>query len=327
MSEPKPFDDILDLLRTMPLRDEAAFKHAQAHFQGLQGPNKPLGRTEIVLSNLAGWQGQKIPSISRPLIAVFTGTHGAAEGENGLDLVESAKARVLRMTQGSVGVRGMASSLNSAFKVYEMGVEYPSKDIRLEPSLTERDCAAAIAFGMEVVAEGADVIALGNVGYGSATGAAAIARGLYGGRAEYWAGGTGVIAEKRIEIVEAAAARHRATLETPLDVLRGYGGRDIAGMVGAIIAARHQSIPVILDGFVVCVAAAVLHKINPDSIAHCFAGHLTSEPAHGALLDRIGKRPLLDLNIGVGDGTGAAFALGTLRLASEAMRTQWAEAL
>ena len=105
----------------------------------------------------------------------------------------------------------------------------------------------------------------------------------------------------------------------PLAVLRCFGGRDIAGMVGAILAARHQSIPVILDGYVVCAAAAVLHKLDPEAISHCIAGHVTTEPAHQALLDRLDLKPMLNLGIGIGDGTGAAFALGSLRSAGQAL--------
>jgi len=174
---------------------------------------------------------------------------------------------------------------------------------------------------MEVVAEGADIIALGNAGFGSATAAAGIAYGLYGGTAEYWAGGVGDAASARIEAVAAGASLHKELLSDPLEVLRCFGGRDIAGMVGAILAARHQAIPVILDGYVVCAAAAVLHKLNPDSIEHCMAGHVTAEPAHRALLDRMGLEPMLDMGIGIGDGTGAALALGTLRSTCQALAT------
>ena len=132
-------------------------------------------------------------------------------------------------------------------------------DMTKAESLSERDCAAAIAFGMEVVAEGADIIALGNAGFGSASAAAAIALGLFGGTAEYWAGGEGEAAQARIKLVSEGAKLHKDLLGDPLEVLRCFGGRDIAGMVGAILAARHQAIPVILDGYVVCAAAAVLH--------------------------------------------------------------------
>lgn len=321
LSEPKPFDDILDLIQKMPSQDVGALEAIKTKFDNFPGPKLPIGNLEMSVKWLAGWQGKATPSIDRPLIAVFAGTHGVAADVIGKDSVSEAKKRISGLTQGSAGVRGISASLNAAFKVYEMGVEHPCNDIREAKSLTERECAASIAFGMEVVAEGADIIALGNAGFGSATAAAAIARGLYGGRAAYWAGGDGSMAERRVAAVASAANFHRENLTTPLDVLKCFGGRDIAGTVGAIIAARHQSIPVILDGYVVCAAAAVLHKINPDAISHCIAGHLSSEPAHGALLDRIGKRPLLDLKIGMGDGTGAAFALGGLRLATEAYKT------
>lgn len=321
MSEPRPFDDILDLIQKMPPLDKAAQDHIQSQFEDLSCPKYPIGITEDIVTWLGAWQSKPVPSIDRPLVAVFAGTHGVAEDVTGRDTVKAAKLRIKSLTEGSAGVRGMSASLNAAFKVYEMGVEHPCEDIRETASLSERDCAASIAFGMEVVAEGADIIALGNAGFGSATAAAAIARGLYGGRVEYWAGGEGELAERRIKAVETAAWTQREDLKTPLDVLRCFGGRDIAGLVGAIIAARHQSIPVVLDGYVVCAAAAVLHKIDPNSISHCIAGHLSSEPAHGALLDRIGKSPLLDLKIGMGDGTGATFALGTLRLSCEALKT------
>lgn len=316
----RPFDDIRDLVASMPTPDPAVIKSVQAITAIDNDVLRPLGKAAKYLDWLAGWQG-RIPSIDRPLIAVFAGTHGVAKQVFETDITADAASRVKRLTEGSAAVRGVASSLQSAFKVYELGIEYPSADFTQEPSLSEKDCAAAIAFGMEVVAEGADIIALGNAGFGAATGAAGITRGLYGGAAEYWAGGTGEMAKARIAAVKTGTGLHSSLLNDPLEVLRCFGGRDIAGMVGAILAARHQSIPIILDGYVVCSAAAVLHKLNPDSISHCMAGHVSTEPAHQALLDRIDLKPLLDLGIGIGDGTGAGFALGTLRAAAQALAT------
>ena len=167
---------------------------------------------------LAGWQGRK-PSIDRPLIAVFAGTHGIASQVFDMDVVSASTKRVKSMTEGAAGVRGIAASLQSAFKVYELGTEYPSEDFTQEPSLSEKDCAAAIAFGMEVVAEGADVIAIGNAGFGAATAAAGIMFGLYGGTADYWAGGVGATAKARIASVETGAVLHKDILSDPLEVL------------------------------------------------------------------------------------------------------------
>lgn len=315
----RPFDDIRNLIANMPEPDPLGIKTVQEVLAG-GGTLSPLGNTTKYLEWLAGWQG-KTPSIERPLIAVFSGTHGVASHIYETDIVSKASVRVKSLTEGAAGVRGIAASLQSAFKVYELGTEYPSADFTKEPSLSEKDCAAAIAFGMEVVAEGADIIAIGNAGLGAATAAAGIMFGLYGGAAEYWAGGVGESAKARVAAVEAGVLLHKGELNDPLEALRCFGGRDIAGMVGAILAARHQSIPVVLDGYVVCSAAAVLHKLNPHAISHCIAGHVSTEPAHRAVLDRIDLEPLLDLGIGIGDGTGAGYALGTLRAAAQALAT------
>ncbi len=315
-----PFDDFRDLIKTVPLADEKAREAVRAKINSYIPALSPFGHLAPVMQWLAGWQGRGDISIARPLVAVFAGSHGAADAVMGEDPAKGAKARVAGLTSGRAAVRGMASSFGAAFKVYEMGIEYPSADMTQEASLSERECAAAMAFGMEIVAEGADVIVLGNAGYGSAMAAAAIAYGLFGGTPAYWASSNDKRAKDRMEAIIAATTLHRTHLSDPLQVLRCFGGRDIAGMIGAILAARHQSIPIILDGYVVCAAAAVLHKISPDSIAHCYAGHLSSEPAHGALLDRLNLKPMLDLGIGVGDGTGSVLALGALMAAAKGLQ-------
>lgn len=318
MTQPntRPFDDIKALVASIPEasnENEAAVREKlNAATQGL----RPLGKIEQAVSWLAAWQNRETPSIEKPLIAVFVGTHGVAQKILVGDTVENARRRVKSVSEGKAAVRGFAIAQNAAFKVYELGVEIPCADMSVEPSLSERECAASIAFGMEVVAEGADIIVLGNAGLGSVTAAAGIARGLYGGATDYWASGRDQAAELRIEAVEAAATLHKDYLNEPLEVLRRFGGRDLAGMVGAILAARHQRIPVLLDGFASCAAAAVLHELNEKSLDHCLAAHITTEPTHGALLDRIEKKPLLDLGIGIGDGSGATLALSLIRTAA-----------
>ena len=318
----RPFKDIVALVETMPVLAKDAFSNTLIAMNDKTGVLSPLGRLNTELALIAAWQGQTNPSLLRPLISVFAGTHGVAKNLFESDIIEQAKARVQTLTEGSSAVRGMASDLGAAFKVYEFGLEYPSADFTEEPSLSEKDCAAAIAFGMEVVAEGADVIVLGNGGYGAATAAAAIARSLYGGTADYWAGGAVETAEKRIAAIEKGTQRHiQEGPYSSLEALRHFGGRDIAGCVGAILAARHQRIPVVLDGFVVCAAAAVLHSINPDTLDHCIAAHVSAEPAHAALLDRIEKKPVMDFGVNIGDGSGGALAISLLKSAAAGLKT------
>jgi len=314
----RPFDDMIKLIQSAPDIDHATQDIMRDTLAGISQQSDPLGSFKENLLWLGGWQKRAQPVIARPLIAVFAGSHKIATAYLEGDIIAKAKARVEEMTQGPAGVRGVSAGQNMAYKVYEMGLDYPSENFLDAPSLSERDTAAAMAFGMEVVAEGADIIGFGNAGLGSATGAAAIALSLYGGAASYWADGQDARAQSRIEIVEKAHAQHRAALTSPLEILRHFGGRDIAGLVGAIIAARHQSIPIVLDGFVVSSAAAIIHAINPSAIDHCIAGHLSAEPAHAALLERLGLTPLMDFGFGRGDGLGAAMAIGVLKMGANA---------
>ncbi|MCF6221149.1 MAG: nicotinate-nucleotide--dimethylbenzimidazole phosphoribosyltransferase [Robiginitomaculum sp.] len=311
-----PFDDIRKLTAELPAGDLEAEQRLHDKLDNSLGGLKPLGRLGRAVAWLARWQGTDEPSLSKPLVSVFIGAHQVTKFILDADPVEGARARIASLTSGSASVRGIAGAESAFFKVFEMGIEAPAADMRLEPSLSERDCAGAIAYGMEVVAEDCDIIVIGCAGFGTATAAAGISRGLFGGAASYWAGGDGVQAVRHIEAVEMAAATHKNILGDPLEILRCFGGRDIAGMVGAILAARHQKIPVLLDGYAVCAAAAILHALNPQALDHCLASHISVEPAHGALLDRIAKKPLLDFGLGIGDGSGAALTLGVLRAAA-----------
>ena len=324
MSE-RPFDDMLDLISSMPAADMAAREAVTSRLDELPDGRASLGGFYDYLIWLAGWQKRPVPEASRPLVAVFSGTHNVAKAytraNSAADIVGAAQQRVSDLSEGSSSVRGVAAQNNMAFKVYEMGLEYPAADFTQEPSLSERDCAAAMAFGMEVVAEGADLIALGNAGFGSVTAAAAIALSLYGGAADYWANGDDTNASARIDIVGQAYQKFKGDIDGPLDALRYFGGRDIAGLVGAIVAARHQSIPIVLDGYVVTLAAAILHSIDPKATDHCIAGHMTAEPAHAALLERMGMSPVLDLNLGWGDGFGAALAVNMLRMGTQGYKS------
>lgn len=321
MTVSAPLDDFRELILSVPPGDEACASNIRQILSDFPGPAPVLGAFERDLEWLAAWQKRPVPFISRPLVAVFAGTHDVAKTFMDEDLAKIARQRVDGLTSKKAAVRGISADMNAAFKVYEMGVEHSVSDITQGASLSEKECAGAIAFGMEVVAEGADIIALGNAGTGSATAAAAIALALYGGAADYWAGAHDHSAKDRIKAVEAAIAAQDLSKGDALNYLQYFGGRDIAGLVGAIVAARHQSIPVILDGFVVCIAAAVIHAVNPDAIDHCMAGAVTSEPAHEALLDRIGCKPRHNFGISLGDGTGAALSMQILKSAASALKT------
>ena len=208
--------------------------------------------------------------------------------------------------------------LGLGLKVFELALDIPTGDISVEPALDEAACAATIAFGMEAI-HGTDLLALGEMGIGNTTVAAAVYAALYGGEVQHWVGrGTGVDDAgyaRKVSVVEEALALNRDHLGDPLEVLRRLGGREVAAMVGAILAARIERVPVILDGYVVCAAAAILHAMDPAALDHCVAGHRSAEGAHGDVLARLGKVALLDLGMRLGEGSGAALAAGIVRSA------------
>ncbi len=302
----------------MPPLDEGAAATIRARDLTLTKPPGSLGRLEDLVVWLGATQAKAIPTASRTLVAVFAGNHGVtARGVSPYPASVTA-AMVANFSAGGAAINQICANLGLGLKVFELALEIPTEDIASAPALEEAACAATIAFGMEAI-HGVDLLCLGEMGIGNTTIAAAIYHALYGGTASDWVGrGTGLDdagLARKTEVVEAAVALHRAHLGDPLEVLRRLGGREIAAMVGAILAARIERIPVILDGYVVCAAAAVLHALDPTALDHCVAGHRSAEGAHGEVLRRLGKVPLLDLGLRLGEGTGAALAAGIVRSA------------
>ena len=313
-----PFSDVYDLFKAMPEADEAARSAARTRQTSLTKPAGSLGRLEEIAGFLAGWQGAK-PHVDSPLVAVFAGNHGVvAKGVSPFPPSVTA-AMVANFQHGGAAINQICKTFDLSLKVFELALEQPTADFTEGPALQERECAATMAFGMEALASQPDVLCLGEMGIGNTTSAAAIYHALYGGRPEDWVGrGTGADDEglkRKTEAVRTAVALHGGFASDPLEILRRLGGREIAAIAGAILAARIQKTPVVLDGFVVCSAAAVLHAIDPKALDHCVAGHVSAEQAHAQVLKRLGKTPLIDLGMRLGEGTGAALAVGILKAA------------
>jgi nicotinate-nucleotide--dimethylbenzimidazole phosphoribosyltransferase len=176
-----------------------------------------------------------------------------------------------------------------------------------------------MAFGMESIA-GTDLLVVGEMGIGNTTVAAALFAALFGGTGKDWVGpGTGVDAPgmaRKADAVDRALALHGRHLDDPFETLRRVGGRELAAMTGAILAARMNRVPVIVDGFVATASAAVLYAADPAAVDHCLFGHVSAEPAHRKALAHMGKAPLLDLGMRLGEGTGAALAAGIVKAAA-----------
>jgi nicotinate-nucleotide--dimethylbenzimidazole phosphoribosyltransferase len=317
-ASPRPFDDIRALLKGMPAPDATALAAAHERQAQLTKPAGSLGRLEEIAEFLASWQGGP-PHVDAPLVAVFAGNHGVvAQGVSPYP-ASVTQAMVANFTTGGAAINQICKTFDISLKVYELALEQPTGDITREPALAERACAATIAFGMEALASEPDLLCVGEMGIGNTTSAAAICHALYGGQAEDWVGrGTGVDdagLKRKADAVRAAVALHREYLSDPLELLRRLGGREIAAIAGAILAARTQRVPVLLDGFVVGAAAAALHALNSSALDHCLAAHVSAENAHAEVLRRLGKTPLLNLSMRLGEGSGAALAVGIVRAA------------
>jgi nicotinate-nucleotide--dimethylbenzimidazole phosphoribosyltransferase len=319
-TESAPFDDIRRLITSVPAPDEAAVNVVRERDRQLTKPAGSLGRLEWLVEWLAAWQGKGQPSVDRPLVCVFAGSHGVAA--RGVSAYPSAVNRQMleNFAAGGAAINQICASLGLGFKVFDLALDMPTNDIVEGPAMDEKACVATMAFGMEAIAGGTDLLALGDLGIGNTTVAAAIYAALYGGPAEHWVGrGSGVDdagLARKVAAVEAALERHRGSLHDPLEILCRLGGREVAALAGAILAARLQHIPVILDGYVVTAAAAILHAVHPATIDHCIAGHLSADGAHQDVLERLGKIPLLALGMRLGEGTGAALAAGLVKSAA-----------
>jgi nicotinate-nucleotide--dimethylbenzimidazole phosphoribosyltransferase len=315
----RPFDDIRALLFKMPAPDAAAAAAARAREAELTKPAGSLGRLEEIAAFLAGWQASARPHVDRPLVAVFAGNHGVVAKGVSPYPQSVTRAMVANFTAGGAAINQICKTFDLSLKVFELALEKPTGDITETAAMDERTCAGTIAFGMEALASEPDLVALGEMGIGNTTSAAAIYCALWGGAPEDWVGrGTGLDdagLKRKAGAVRSALARHQGRLSDPLEVLARLGGREIAAIAGAILAARLRRTPVVLDGFVVSAAAAVLQALDATALDHCLAGHVSAERAHAQALRRLGKAPLVDLGMRLGEGSGAALAAGIVKAA------------
>ena len=313
------FHEILRLLPDLPGPDEAAAAAARARQAELTKPAGALGRLEELVAWLAAWQGRHPPRIERPRVAVFAGNHGVVRQGVSLYPAEVTAQMVRNFISGGAAINQLCRLADADLRVYEMALEEPTADFTQAPALDEAECARAVAYGMMAVEPGLDLLALGEMGIGNTTSAAALCLLLNGGAAEDWVGdGAGASAQskaRKLQAVAAGAERHRALAAEPLRALAAVGGRELAAILGAILAARLARTPVLLDGYVVTAAASVLHKLQPHLLDHCLAAHVSAEPGHRRLLSMLGMRPLLDLGMRLGEASGAALAIPVLKAA------------
>lgn len=306
-------------MQNLPGADSDAVAAVRARDGKLTKPAGSLGKLEGIAEWLAAWTGRP-PAVTRPLVAVFAGNHGVtAQGVSPFPSAVTAQM-VENFAAGGAAINQICIAHDLGLKVFDLALDMPTNDITQEAAMDERTCAATMAFGMESIAGGTDLLCIGEMGIGNTTIAACIYHALFGGDAEDWAGaGTGsdeAGIKRKADAIRKAVALHKDHLKDPFELLRRLGGREIAAMAGAILAARVERIPVIIDGFVATSAAAVLKAASSDALDHCVIGHVSAEKAHIKAVMELDMEPLLDLGMRLGEGTGAALAAGIVKSAA-----------
>lgn len=286
-------------------------------------PAGALERLDEIAIWLAGWQRTARPEVRAPAALVFVGDHGvASEGVSAYPA--SVTAEMLRaLRDGRATASVLARELGATLVAVDVGVRRPTGHIGRESAMDADWFDRCLAAGRRAVADsGADLLVVGEMGIGNTTAASAVCAVLFGQPPARWVGrGTGIddaaLARKRR--VVAQARRRLSAVRDPLEILRQVGGSELAALAGAVVEARRRSIPVILDGFVVTAAVAPLWAVERTALAHCLAGHVSAEAGHRRLLRLLGLRPLLDLGLRLGEGSGGLAAMALVRLAAAAV--------
>ncbi|RED11101.1 nicotinate-nucleotide--dimethylbenzimidazole phosphoribosyltransferase [Pontivivens insulae] len=311
------FADLTAFMAKLPDADGEAIAAAKARDAVLTKPPGALGRLEDIASWYAGWRGEAAPRVSSPQVIVFAGNHGVcAQGISAFP-AEVTHQMVGNFEAGGAAINQLSDLAGAQMSVVALDLDNPTADFSQDPAMSQAECLSAMQMGWEAVDASSDLLVVGEMGIGNTTAAAAIAAALLGGSGAEWAGrGTGLDdagVRHKAGVIDAAIAKHAVT--APLDVLATFGGREIAAMAGAMLRARAERMPVILDGFICSAAALVLHQAHETALDHCVAGHLSAEGAHRAMLDAMGKAPLLDLGLRLGEGSGAALAIQIVKAA------------
>lgn len=312
-------DDIRAACRDLPDGDAEAAAQVNARQLTLTKPPGSLGRLEELAAWLARWQRRAAPRLNRIEILVFAGNHGVVvQGVSPYPPQVTAQM-VANFERGGAAINQLAISADATLRVIPLALDTPTGDITVTAAMDEAAFVAAVSAGFSAVTPQADLLALGEMGIGNTTAAAALAAALFGGDGVRWAGrGTGVddagLRRKQVAI-NVALARHNDALHDPLRATMAVGGRELAAIFGAVLAARRHHIPVLLDGYVCTAAAAPLALLATGGLDHTCAAHVSAESGHRLLLEALGLAPLLDLGMRLGEASGAAVAIPILRAA------------
>jgi nicotinate-nucleotide--dimethylbenzimidazole phosphoribosyltransferase len=315
-----PVSALHDLLVDLPGPDDAAAAAVHDRAADILRPSGALAWLDELAAWIAGWHRTDRPRVDRPVGLIFAGDHGVAAAEAVSAYPTNVTAAMFAAyRQGRSTINAFATRAGATVDAVDVGIGRPTADIRFRAALTTERFDEIVAIAIDAVERlDGDLLVLGEMGIGNTTPSAAIAAALAGGETAAWVGrGTGIddagLARKRAAVQQ--AVRRIAGVTDPLEVLREVGGSELTAIAAAVVAARRRSLPVVLDGYVVTASVLPLVMIEPTALDHCIVGHCSAEPGHRRLLERLGKRPLLDLDMRLGEGSGAMAAVPLVAMA------------
>ncbi|MFV0309590.1 MAG: nicotinate-nucleotide--dimethylbenzimidazole phosphoribosyltransferase [Desertimonas sp.] len=309
-----------ELLADLPGPDEAAAAAVHERAADILRPPGALAWLDEIAAWVAGWQRTSRPEVRRPVGLIFAADHGVAAAEAVSAYPPDVTAAMFTAyQQGRSTINAFARIAGASVSAIDVGIGEPTNDIRTDAALSRARFDDIVDLAVSAVDRlDGDLLVLGEMGIGNTTPSAAIAAALAGGETAAWVGrGTGVddegLARKRVAVQ--TAVRRIAGVTDPLEVLREVGGAELVAIAAATAAARRRSLPLVLDGYVVTASVLPLAMTNPAALDHCTVGHCSAEPGHRRLLERLGKRPLLDLDMRLGEGSGAMAAVPLIAMA------------
>lgn len=310
-------DQLRQACKELLVKDETSEQATYKRQASLLKPPGSLGELENLVGWLAAWQKKPIPTLDRVCIIIFAGNHGVTIENVTPYSSDITEMMIAQINQGGAAINQLAKNANAELRVIPVNNLEPTENICQAPAMTEKQFLEAVEAGYNAVTPNIDLLCLGEVGIGNTTIAAALSAALFGGDGAQWVSrGTSTAAEhteNKQKAVDKALALHESALNDPLEICRRLGGYEHAALLGAVLAARHLNIPVLLDGFVCTAAVAALQKLNETGLDHTKISHLSAEKGHLLLAGNLGLYPLIAFNMRLGEGTGAATIIPILK--------------
>lgn len=322
--------------------DEEAGKQARCHIDQLTKPLGSLGRLEELVVDLARMTGNPFPKVTPPGVLVFAGDHGVVKEGVSAYPQEVTAQMVLNFLNGGAAINVFSRQIGALLKVFDVGVaadlsheglelckiRYGTANFLHEDAMSREEAEKSISVGIKaakkIIEEGARLMIIGEMGIGNTTSSSAILAALTGDDIEWIVGkGTGVNQQGiqlKKQIILKGLQERKPNRQDPLDVLSKVGGLEIGAMAGAVLGAAAMRVPVLVDGFISTVAALVAARIEPKAGDYLLASHQSQEPGHLHALRALNMKPLIDLQMRLGEGSGAAVAFPIVESATLMIR-------